>query len=242
MYRFVQYCFSACVYKFITPEFPEVSVEAAPCRWLVWGVCKSPTTLVFMLCRNNLYFVATILSAAFASKDRWVEHLRALGLRVIVAPENTKNEIADLSRVEFAICWQPPEGLLRRCPNLKAIQSMGAGVDSLLSDQSLPRHVPLLRVRFAALFCQTHVPGFYTSRAEMPAIGSVSATIKTPSNTDFCISPRKAGHRSIDVGTHGDVGVVGSHQCATKMRRLLGRPEGAKVGQRHRGLSKHRQC
>lgn len=33
-----------------------------------------------------------------------------------------------------------------QCPNLRAIQSMGAGVDSLVADPSLPRHVPLLRV------------------------------------------------------------------------------------------------
>lgn len=33
-----------------------------------------------------------------------------------------------------------------QCPNLKAIQSMGAGVDSMIHEPSLPRHVPLLRV------------------------------------------------------------------------------------------------
>jgi glyoxylate/hydroxypyruvate reductase A len=81
------------------------------------------------------------LPAAFASKDKWADHLRSAGLHVLVAPNN-----ADLSRVEFAICWQPEPGILQRCPNLRAIQSMGAGVDSLLQDTTLPRHVPLLRV------------------------------------------------------------------------------------------------
>ena len=33
-----------------------------------------------------------------------------------------------------------------QCPRLKAIQVLGAGVDSLLSDASAPRHIPLLRV------------------------------------------------------------------------------------------------
>jgi glyoxylate/hydroxypyruvate reductase A len=56
------------------------------------------------------------------------------------------NDLKDLSKVEFAICWQPKESLLQQCANLKAIQSMGAGVDSLLADPTLPRHVPLLRV------------------------------------------------------------------------------------------------
>lgn len=43
------------------------------------------------------------------------------------------------------VCWQPPAGLLNRCPNLKAIQAMGAGVDSLLCDSNLPK-VPILRI------------------------------------------------------------------------------------------------
>lgn len=83
------------------------------------------------------------ISAAFASKDKWADHLRSAGLRVLVA---APQDNVDLSRVEFAICWQPEPGILQRCPNLKAIQSMGAGVDSLLQDTTLPRHVPLLRV------------------------------------------------------------------------------------------------
>ena len=52
----------------------------------------------------------------------------------------------DLSRVEFAICWQPEPNILNKCRNLKAIQSMGAGVDSLMGDTTLPQHIPLLRV------------------------------------------------------------------------------------------------
>jgi glyoxylate/hydroxypyruvate reductase len=85
-----------------------------------------------------------IIHAAFASKDRWAEHLRHAGLTVRVS--DNPNDLKDLSKVEFAICWQPKEALLQQCPNLKALQSMGAGVDSLLSDPTLPRHVPLLRV------------------------------------------------------------------------------------------------
>lgn len=82
--------------------------------------------------------------AAFASKDRWAEHLRHAGLTVRLS--DNADDLQDLTKVEFAICWQPKEALLQQCPNLKAIQSMGAGVDSLLTDPTLPRHVPLLRV------------------------------------------------------------------------------------------------
>jgi hypothetical protein len=86
-----------------------------------------------------------LIATTFASKDSWVQYLRRAGLRVRVHPEDT-GPGADLSGVEFAICWNPPAGLLQQCPNLKAIQSMGAGVDSMIHEPSLPRHVPLLRV------------------------------------------------------------------------------------------------
>ena len=122
-------------------------------------------------------------AAAFDSKDRWADYLRQAGLRVRVHPQDTGGGAADLQRVEFAIAWNPPPGLLAQvragvcltlrcsrqargwcagggnaggrqarvlasplhgalhpcpaaawpacrplqCPNLKAIQSMGAG-------------------------------------------------------------------------------------------------------------------
>lgn len=41
----------------------------------------------------------------------------------------------------------PPLPLRRlQCPRLRGIQSMGAGVDHMVGEPSLPRHVPLLRV------------------------------------------------------------------------------------------------
>ncbi|PSC71738.1 Glyoxylate hydroxypyruvate reductase A [Micractinium conductrix] len=88
-----------------------------------------------------------LLATTFDSRDSWAAYLRSAGLRLRVHPEDTQAPAgADLSRVEFAICWNPPAVLLQRCPNLKAIQSMGAGVDSMIGEPSLPRHVPLLRV------------------------------------------------------------------------------------------------
>jgi glyoxylate/hydroxypyruvate reductase A len=53
----------------------------------------------------------------------------------------------DIGRVEdirYALVWQPPPGLLRSLRDLELIVSVGAGVDSLLEDPSLP-DVPLVR-------------------------------------------------------------------------------------------------
>jgi glyoxylate/hydroxypyruvate reductase A len=49
------------------------------------------------------------------------------------------------SEVEHAVCWRPEPGLLSRFPNLKAIHSLGAGVDHLFADPDLP-NVTIVRV------------------------------------------------------------------------------------------------
>lgn len=56
------------------------------------------------------------------------------------------DEVDDLAQIDCALVWNPPAGLLARAPNLRLIQSLGAGVDGLLSDPDLPRHVPVARV------------------------------------------------------------------------------------------------
>ena len=51
----------------------------------------------------------------------------------------------DPDLVQYAVVWAPPAGGLAQFPNLKAIVSIGAGVDHVLKDPKLPRHVPILR-------------------------------------------------------------------------------------------------
>ena len=54
--------------------------------------------------------------------------------------------IEDKSRVQFAVCWNQPKHVLDQFPNLKAVSSLGAGADHLLSDESLPESVDICRV------------------------------------------------------------------------------------------------
>jgi glyoxylate/hydroxypyruvate reductase len=55
-------------------------------------------------------------------------------------------EIGDPAEIDAALVWKPQPGLLASLPNLKLIVSLGAGVDGLLSDPTLPRHVPIARL------------------------------------------------------------------------------------------------
>ena len=47
--------------------------------------------------------------------------------------------------IDYACAWKPPPGLLAGYPNLRVIFSLGAGVDHLLTDPSLP-DVPVVRI------------------------------------------------------------------------------------------------
>ncbi|OCX67248.1 glyoxylate/hydroxypyruvate reductase A [Thioclava sp. SK-1] len=47
--------------------------------------------------------------------------------------------------VDFALVWRPRTGDLARFTNLKAIVSIGAGIDHVVADAELPRHVPIIR-------------------------------------------------------------------------------------------------
>lgn len=47
---------------------------------------------------------------------------------------------------EFALVWKPPKGALARHPSLRAIFSVGAGIDHLSTDPDLPREVPVIRM------------------------------------------------------------------------------------------------
>lgn len=52
----------------------------------------------------------------------------------------------DPDRVRYAVAWRHPPGSLAGFPHLKAIFSLGAGVDHILSDPDLPARVPVVRV------------------------------------------------------------------------------------------------
>ncbi len=50
------------------------------------------------------------------------------------------------AEIDFAFVWKYPPGLLGTLPNLKAIFALGAGIESILADPSLPAQVPLVRM------------------------------------------------------------------------------------------------
>jgi glyoxylate/hydroxypyruvate reductase len=60
-------------------------------------------------------------------------------------------EVGDPSEATYALVWKPKPGMLASLPRLKAILSLGAGVDHLWIDPDLPKHVPIVRMVDAGL-------------------------------------------------------------------------------------------
>ena len=55
------------------------------------------------------------------------------------------DESFDRESIRYALSWRHPPGALKDLPSLRAILSLGAGVDHLFADPDLP-HKPILRV------------------------------------------------------------------------------------------------
>ena len=73
----------------------------------------------------------------------WFERFRAY------APERDfrlwPDQMGDPADIAYACVWKPPARLLTGLPNLKAIFSLGAGVDHLIGDPTLP-DLPVVRI------------------------------------------------------------------------------------------------
>lgn len=57
----------------------------------------------------------------------------------------------DLASFDYALVWKPPMGLLNRMPGLKAVFSLGAGIDHIFRDPELPEGLPVVRMVEAGL-------------------------------------------------------------------------------------------
>ena len=55
-------------------------------------------------------------------------------------------EVGDAAEIDYALTYHAPHGLLASLPNLRMIHSISAGVDHLIADPKLPRHLPMVRM------------------------------------------------------------------------------------------------
>ncbi len=152
--------------------------------------------------------MALVLKTDIERGDSWHRAFRALlpelelrDWRAPGAPED----------IEFALVWAPEQGALAKFPNLKAIFSIGAGIDHLASDPDLPPGVPIVRMV---------EPGLTAGMVEFVVM---SALYHHRFMLDYAVQQREKVWREIEqiptfrrrVGILG-LGVLGS-ACAEKL-------------------------
>ncbi|WP_420348148.1 2-hydroxyacid dehydrogenase [Pelagibius sp.] len=86
--------------------------------------------------------MALVVRVGNARAEWWREKLQGLLPDVDCRDWETPGDKAD---VEYAVVWKPPPGGLKTFPNLKCVVSMGAGIDHVLVDPELPKHLPIIR-------------------------------------------------------------------------------------------------
>jgi glyoxylate/hydroxypyruvate reductase A len=76
--------------------------------------------------------------------DVWTRAMRK------VAPDldvrSWPDAMGRIEDIEYTAAWLPPRHFLKSLPKLKVIFSLGAGVDAILKDPTLPSNIPLVRV------------------------------------------------------------------------------------------------
>jgi glyoxylate/hydroxypyruvate reductase A len=92
--------------------------------------------------RAGEVLVALLFLSPDDPADAWRAELQARipDLDVRIWPE-----VGDPAQIDLALVWRPPPGELVRYPNLRAILSLGAGIDGLIADPELP-DVPIARM------------------------------------------------------------------------------------------------
>lgn len=86
--------------------------------------------------------MALVVRVGNARAEWWREKLQGLLPDIDCRDWETPGDKAD---VEYAVVWKPPPGGLKTFRNLKCVVSMGAGIDHVLVDPDLPRHLPIIR-------------------------------------------------------------------------------------------------
>lgn len=123
--------------------------------------------------------------------------------------------VEDKTKIKYLVAWKPPHDISAELPNLAAIFNLGAGVDHLLLDDSLPKQVPIIRIvddnltnrmgEYVSLHCLTHLRSLNDARNNQKLNNWEDVSHPTASQ--------------VTVGIMG-LGVIGSH-CA-KILDIIG--------------------
>jgi len=161
--------------------------------------------------------VALLFYSEYDDPQDWGRHLRDAipGLDFRVWPD-----VGDPGGIEAAIVWKAPQGELRKYPNLKLIINLGAGVDSIFQDRSLPAGIPIVRIadphmsRMMAQFVLAAVLRHYRD--------FVSFARAQKERRWHYIHPREAPTCSVGVMGLGNLGAMAASELARQGFKVAG--------------------
>jgi glyoxylate/hydroxypyruvate reductase A len=76
--------------------------------------------------------------------DVWTEAMRKAAPQLDVRA--WPDAMGNIEDIDYTAAWLPPPNVVKSLPRLKVIFSLGAGVDAILEDPTLPKHIPIVRV------------------------------------------------------------------------------------------------
>jgi len=62
--------------------------------------------------------------------------------------------ITDPEQVKYGIVWKPTEAFFQRFPNLTTVFNLGAGVDAILGNRAVPKHIDIYRIEDGGMAAQ----------------------------------------------------------------------------------------
>jgi glyoxylate/hydroxypyruvate reductase len=89
--------------------------------------------------------MAVLVSVKGDKTEDWLPHFEAALPGEIHVWDDHDGNIGTLPDVDYAMVWGPQASLFNRIPNVKAIFSLGAGVDHILNAGTVPAHLPVVR-------------------------------------------------------------------------------------------------
>jgi len=133
--------------------FVSRTLQYAPSRQGIGNILRGETRADKLVCNSAIMRQNPMNKGALAllvhggtenwSPERWQSRFDDVckDRRVLRLPDMA----FDPAEVRYAAVWKPAPGELAAFPNLRVIFNLGAGVDALMADTSLPK-VPLVRV------------------------------------------------------------------------------------------------
>ena len=141
----------------------------------------------------------------------WQKPLAVGGLTVYDHTADTY----DPADIAYAVSFRPPPGLLASLPNLKAVFSLGAGVDGFLRDPDFPRHIPL--IRFVDETLSTEMAQFAVLHVLMQhRTVAYFAAAQAEGKWRQRMLPRATAETRVGILGLGEIGTV----CAERLRDL----------------------